>query len=89
MIEFALVYMIGTLIINQDQTFENVNDCLYFARRLNEQPEIPYPNDELCFNIENQKQADKIVEIMSTCVPDLKVPFEVDMALCNNWGEVD
>ena len=46
MIEFALVYMIGTLIINQDQTFENVNDCLYFARRLNEQPEIPYPNDE-------------------------------------------
>ncbi len=43
MIEFALVYMIGTLIINQDQTFENVNDCLYFARRLNEQPEIPYP----------------------------------------------
>ena len=46
-------------------------------------------HDELCFNIENQKQADKIVEIMSTCVPDLKVPFEVDMALCNNWGEVD
>jgi DNA polymerase I-like protein with 3'-5' exonuclease and polymerase domains len=46
-------------------------------------------HDELCFNIENQKQADKIVEIMSTCVPDLKVPFEVDMALCDNWGEVD
>jgi len=46
-------------------------------------------HDELCFNIENQKQADRIVEIMSTCVPDLKVPFEVDMALCDNWGEVD
>ena len=46
MIEFVLVYMIGTLIINQDQTFPNVNDCLYFARRLNEQPEIPYPNDK-------------------------------------------
>jgi len=46
-------------------------------------------HDELCFNIESQEQADKIVEIMTTCVPDLKVPFEVDTALCNNWGEVD
>lgn len=46
-------------------------------------------HDELCFNIENQKQADKIVEIMSTCIPGLKVPFDVDMALCDNWGEVD
>ena len=46
-------------------------------------------HDELCFNVENQKQADKIVEIMTTCVPDLKVPFEVDTALCDNWGEVD
>jgi len=46
-------------------------------------------HDELCFNIENQKQADRIVEIMTTCIPELKVPFEVDMALCDNWGEVD
>jgi DNA polymerase I-like protein with 3'-5' exonuclease and polymerase domains len=46
-------------------------------------------HDELCFNIENQKQADRIVEIMTTCIPDLKIPFEVDMALCDNWGEVD
>jgi uncharacterized protein len=29
--------------INQDQTFRNVNDCLYFAKRLNDQPEIPFP----------------------------------------------
>ena len=34
MIEFALVYMIGTIIINQDQTFPNVNDCLFFASGL-------------------------------------------------------
>ena len=45
-------------------------------------------HDELCFNIENQKQADRIVEIMSTCVPDLKIPFEVDAELGDNWGEV-
>ena len=44
MIEFALVYMIGTIIINQDQTFPNVNDCIYSDRRSNEQPEIPYPD---------------------------------------------
>ena len=46
-------------------------------------------HDELCFNIESQEQADKIVEIMTTCIPDLKIPFEVDTALCDNWGEVD
>jgi len=45
-------------------------------------------HDELCFNIESQGQADRVVEIMSTCVPDLKVPFEVDAELGNNWGEV-
>ena len=46
MIEFALVYMIGTVVVNQSQTFDNVNDCLYFARKLNQQPEIPYPDDK-------------------------------------------
>ena len=45
-------------------------------------------HDELCFNIESQEQADRIVEIMSTCVPNLKVPFEVDAELGDNWGEV-
>jgi DNA polymerase I-like protein with 3'-5' exonuclease and polymerase domains len=45
-------------------------------------------HDELCFSVESQKQSDKIVEIMSTCVPDLKVPFEVDAELGKNWGEV-
>ena len=45
-------------------------------------------HDELCFNIESKEQADRIVDIMSNCVPDLKVPFEVDAELGNNWGEV-
>ena len=45
-------------------------------------------HDELCFSVESQEQSDKIVEIMSTCVPDLKVPFEVDAELGKNWGEV-
>jgi len=46
-------------------------------------------HDELCFSIESKEQADRIVEIMTTCVPDLNVPFEVDMALVDNWGEVE
>jgi len=45
-------------------------------------------HDELCFSISSQEQSDRIVEIMSTCVPSLKVPFEVDAELGNNWGEV-
>ena len=66
-----------------DQTKKAMIDC--FAEGL--LPSLTV-HDELCFNIENQEQADRIVEIMSTCVPDLKVPFEVDAELGDNWGEV-
>ena len=45
-------------------------------------------HDELCFNIKNQEEVDKIKDIMSNCVPDLRIPFEVDVELGNNWGEV-
>lgn len=46
-------------------------------------------HDELCFNIESKEQADKVVEIMTTCIPDLNVPFEVDTAIVDNWGQVE
>ena len=48
-------------------------------------------HDELCFNIENSKtakQIDQIEEIMCNCVPELKIPFEVDVEIGQNWGEV-
>ena len=45
-------------------------------------------HDELCFNISSKEQSDKIIEIMTTCIPGLKIPFEVDAELGNNWGEV-
>ena len=45
-------------------------------------------HDELCFSINSQEQSDKIVEIMTTCIPGLKIQFEVDAELGNNWGEV-
>ena len=45
-------------------------------------------HDELCFNIENDKQVEQIKEIMSNCVPELKIPFDVDAEMGSNWGEV-
>ena len=41
MIEFLLVFMIDTRVINQTQRFEDINECLYFAQRLHRQPPIP------------------------------------------------
>ena len=41
MIEFLLVFMIDTRVINQTQRFEDINECLYFAERLRNQPAIP------------------------------------------------
>ena len=41
MIEFVLVFMMGLKVIDQTQTFEDINRCLYFANRLNRQPSIP------------------------------------------------
>ena len=45
-------------------------------------------HDELCFNIENEEQVDKIKEIMTTCVPEVRIPFEVDAELGDNWGQI-
>ena len=45
-------------------------------------------HDELCFSVNSREQADKIVEIMKTCVHGLAVPFDVDAEIGNNWGEV-
>jgi len=45
-------------------------------------------HDELCFNIENGYQVEKIKDIMSNCVPELKIPFDVDAEMGSNWGEV-
>ena len=41
MIEFVLVFMMGLRVIDQTQTFEDINRCLYFAERLHRQPSIP------------------------------------------------
>jgi DNA polymerase I-like protein with 3'-5' exonuclease and polymerase domains len=45
-------------------------------------------HDELCFNVDSESQANKIKEIMETCTPAL-VPFKIDLALGDNWGEIE
>ena len=41
MIEFVLVFMMGLRIVDQTQTFKDIDNCLYFAERLHRQPSIP------------------------------------------------
>jgi len=41
MIEFVLVFMMGLRVIDQTQTFKDIDRCLYFAERLHRQPSIP------------------------------------------------
>jgi hypothetical protein len=39
--------MLNERVIDQTQRFENINSCLYFARRLNNQPNVPLPDGEI------------------------------------------
>ena len=41
MIEFVLVFMMGVRVIDQTQTFQDLDRCLYFAEKLHNQPAIP------------------------------------------------
>ena len=43
MIEFVLVFMMGIKVVDQTQVFKNIDECLYFAERLHNQPSIPQP----------------------------------------------
>jgi len=47
MIEFLLIFMLNERVIDQTQRFENINSCLYFARRLNNQPNVPLSDGEI------------------------------------------
>ncbi len=66
-----------------DQTKKAMVDC--YAEGL-----VPMltVHDELCFSVQSEDEAERIKEIMETCVDNLNVPFEVDAELGDNWGEV-
>lgn len=68
-----------------DQNKQAMADCL-------DEGLIPMltVHDELCFSVESQAQADRITEIMENGLSHvLKVPSKVDVALTDNWGEVE
>ena len=43
-------------------------------------------HDELCFNVRPAKDSKRIREIMENCIPELKVPSKVDVAINKDWG---
>jgi len=43
-------------------------------------------HDELCFNVRPAKDPDVIKKIMEDCIPELKVPSLVDVAIGDDWG---
>lgn len=45
-------------------------------------------HDELCFSLKDDKMADTIVDTMENCI-ETRVPFKVDKAVGDNWGEID
>ena len=58
---FLLMVYLGDNIVSKDMYLKNINDCLYFAYRLNQQPEVPNRNA--------QEGVNKFVKYTAVCVP--------------------
>jgi len=58
---FMLMLYMGEALVSQDMYFKNINDCLYFAERLNNQPMVPNRNA--------QEESNKLVKYVAVCVP--------------------
>ena len=58
---FLLMLYMGEALVSKDMYFKNINDCLYFADRLNNQPMVPNRNA--------LEGADKLVKYVAVCVP--------------------
>lgn len=41
---FLLMVYLGEVIVSKDMHFRNINDCLYFAKKLTDQPPVPNAN---------------------------------------------
>ena len=58
---FLLMVYMGQALVSKDMYFKNINDCMYFAERLNNQPMVPTRNA--------QEGVDKVVKYVAVCVP--------------------
>ena len=44
-------------------------------------------HDELCFSLNSENDIKDIKEVMENAIEDLKVPFKVDVAIGQSWGQ--
>ena len=58
---FLLMLYMGEALVSKDMYFRNINDCLYFAERLNKQPMVPNRNA--------QDDSNTLVKYVAVCVP--------------------
>ena len=58
---FLLMVYLGNQVVSKDMYFRNINDCLYFAYRLNQQPEVP--------NRAVREGVEKFSKYTAVCVP--------------------
>jgi len=66
---FLLMVYLGEIIVSKDMHFKNMNDCLYFARGLTDQPAVP--------NANAVEGSDKFVKYVAVCKPVLVNPERV------------
>jgi hypothetical protein len=60
---FLIMLYLGKQLVSQDMYFKSIDDCLYYAERLNKQPSIP--------NRTAIEDAPKTVSYVAVCVPKL------------------
>ena len=58
---FLLMLYMGEALVSKDMYFRSIDDCLYFAERLSNQPMVPNRNA--------QEGVDKLVKYVAVCVP--------------------
>ena len=58
---FLLMVYLGSRLVSQDMYFRSIDDCKYFAERLNNQPHVP--------NAVAQEDAPRLIKYTAVCVP--------------------
>jgi hypothetical protein len=63
---FLLIVYLGTKIVSQDMYFYNIDQCKYFAERLNKQPPVP--------NNRAGEDEPKFLSYTAVCAPKVVKP---------------
>ena len=63
---FLLMVYLGKQVISQDMYFKSIDNCLYYAERLNKQPPVP--------NRKSGEDEPKFVSYVAVCAPKVVKP---------------